>query len=131
MKKGKLFYNIQFKTRQLKCLNEINNIFYINKKSIKTIKFELYDYFDYIVFAHLIMSNGIKRNKGLILCTDKFTINEIILLMNIINIKFNIKSSIHKNKDKYRIYINQVELNKIKYKLYPYFIDIFYYKIHM
>ena len=52
LKKGKLFYGIEFNTRQLKCLNEIYTLFYndLNKKNIKP---ELYNYIDYIAIACL------------------------------------------------------------------------------
>lgn len=50
--------------------------------------------------------------------------------MNILLIKFNIKSTIHTDNYKYRIYINRVELNKIIPLIKPYFVKRFYYKIH-
>lgn len=73
--RGQLFYSISFQTRQLHCLIEIYNIFY-TKNSIKSISQELLDYFDYIVQAHWIMGDGSKNKKGLILCTNRFTLKE-------------------------------------------------------
>ena len=87
LKRGKLFFGIEFQTRQLKCFNEIYNIFYENIK-IKMIKSELYDYLDYIVIAYWIMGDGAKRNKGITLCTDCFSFKEVVILMNILKIKF-------------------------------------------
>lgn len=77
------------------------------------------------------MGKGIKTKKGLILCTDNFTLKETIMLINMLLIKLNIISTIIKYKNNNRIYINGNELNKIKYKLEPYFIDKFKYKIHI
>jgi hypothetical protein len=51
MKRGKLFYALEFNTRQLKCFNEIYTLFYLDSK-IKIIKPELYDYLDYVAIAH-------------------------------------------------------------------------------
>lgn len=60
------------------------------------------------------------------LCTDSFSVKEVILLMNILLIKFNIKSTIHVDNGKARIYINKVELDKFKHLIKPYFVNIFY-----
>ena len=41
------------------------------------------------------MGDGAKMNKSLILCTDSFTLQEVILLMNVLKLKFGINSTIH------------------------------------
>jgi len=128
IKRGKLFYALQIETRQLQCLIEIYNLFY-KFSNIKCIKSELYNYLDYLALAHWIMGDGSKRNKGITLCTDSFTIQEVVLLINILIIKFNIKPTIHKEKKNYRIYINNSDLNKILPFIKPYFINSFLYKI--
>lgn len=129
LKKGKIFYSIVFSTRKLKCLEIIDKLFYTTKNNKKIINFELFYHMDYIVLAHWIMGNGSKRNNGFTLCTDRFTLKEVILLKDILYFKLNIFCTIHKNKDKYHLYINKIELKKFKYKLKPYMIDIFLYKI--
>ena len=52
--RGKIFYSLTLQTRQLDCLNEIFNLFYILKKRelTKTVKPEVYFYINYIVLAH-------------------------------------------------------------------------------
>lgn len=134
--RGKLFYDLQFETRQLDCLNEIYNLFYKsqpslgkNIKNIKCVKPELFEYLDYIALAHWIQGDGAKKNKGITLCTDNFTIQEVVLLMNILLIKFDIKSTIHKEKNYYRIYINNSELSKIIPYIKPYFTTSSLYKL--
>jgi len=129
IKRGKLFYSLEFQTRQLKSLNEIYNLFYIDNTKIKSINPELFHYIDHIAIAHWIQGDGAKRNKGIILCTDCFSITEVVLLMNILLIKFNIKSTIHFDNSKPRIFINKVELDKIKPQIKPYFVKRFLYKI--
>lgn len=101
LKRGKLFWSITLQTRQLDCLIEIFELFYkkINGKFIKTVKPELFFYMDYIVLANWIMGDGSKRNKGLILCTDNFTLQEVVLLVNILIIKFEINPTIQKEKN--------------------------------
>ena len=84
------------------------------------------------------------KGGNLILCTDSFSIKEIVILMNILKIKFDIDSSLLKrynispidrktilnNNEKIsRIYINKKNYNKIKINIKPYFTEDFLYKL--
>jgi len=130
--RGKIFYSVYIQTRQLRCLNEIYDLFYssINGQINKTIKQDLFFYMDYLVLAHWIMGDGSKKAKGLILCTDNLNLQEIVLLVNILIIKFDINPTIQKEKNKFRIYLNEQSLIKIKPFILPYFVDHFLYKIN-
>lgn len=153
--RGKLFFNASFQTRQLECFMELYNLFYIivKGKQIKIIKPDLFFYMDYIVLAHWIMGDGSKCHNGLDLNTQGFTLNEVILLANILRIKFDIQPTLQKSKPdssiynkvkllksispdigqteklNYKLYINKKDLNKIKPFIEPYFLDHFLYKI--
>jgi hypothetical protein len=127
--RGKVFYSVFIQTRQLPCLNEIHQLFYSSNNK-KIVKKELFFYMDYLVLAHWIMGDGSKRAKGLVLCTDNFTLEDIILLVNILIIKFEIEPTIQREKNKFRIYLNQKSLIKIKPFILPYFVDSFKYKIN-
>ena len=116
---------------------EIYNLFYQsqqsfgkNTKNIKCVKLELFEYLDYIALAHIMMGDGAIKNKGITLCTDNFTLQEVVMLINIFIIKFNISPTIHKEKGKFRIYINNKDLIKIKPFIKPYFVSHFLYKIN-
>ena len=130
--RGKIFHSVFLQTRRLTCLNEIFNLFYlsINHQVIKTVKKELFFFMDYLVLAHWIMGDGSKRSKGLILCTDNFSLQEVVLLVNILILKFDINPTIQKEKNYFRIYINEKSLMKIKSFIKPYFVDHFLYKIN-
>lgn len=148
--RGKTFYSWSFQTRQLPCFTEIFNLFYtqgLKGNMIKTIKPELFFYLDYIALAHWIQGDGSSRNKGVSLITHGFTLKEVILLFNILIIKFDIQPTIYSYetrwdpkvykgpkpevaKTEYQIHINERDLNKIKHKLLPYFSDHFLYKIN-
>jgi hypothetical protein len=130
IKRGKLFYSLEFNTRQLRCITEIYTLFYSESRA-KVIKPELYDYLDYLAIAHWIMGDGAKKNKGLTLCTDSFSYKEVVLLMNILKIKYDINTTIQKEKNKPRIYINNKELLKILPYIKHYFTPNFLYKIHL
>jgi len=128
IKRGKKFYALTLQTRQLNCFNEIFKLLY-RGNNIKTITPDLYDYFNLIVFAHWIMGDGAKKNKGITLCTDSFSFKEVIILMNILKIKYDINTSIHLEKNKPRIYINRLELNKVLAEMKPFFTESMLYKI--
>lgn len=91
-RKGNIFYGLGFGTRSLPCFNEIYNLFY--KDKVKRIPDNIYDLLTPIAIAHWIMGDGAKLNKGLILCTDSFTVQELITLMNVLKIKYDINSTI-------------------------------------
>ena len=130
--RSKVFYSVTFQTRQLACLLEIFDLFYtvVNGKRKKVIKKELLSYMDYIVLAHWIMGDGSRRNKGVTFCTDGFPLQEVVLLINILILKFDIKPVIHKEKGYYRIAINKYDLDKLRPHLTPHFVDHFLYKIN-
>lgn len=149
--RGKTFYSLSFQTRQLPCLMDIHNLFFVSAivkgKRIKTIKPELFFYLDYIALAHWIQGDGSRLNKGVTLITHGFSLKEVILLMNILIIKFDIQPTIYsyehtwdsliykgpkaeQAKMGHQIQINHKDLNKIKPKLLPYFSDHFLYKIN-
>jgi len=154
--RGKTFHSWSFQTRQLPCLIEINDLFYDalratgkneKGKRLKIIKPDLFFYMDYISLAHWIQGDGSCRNKGVTLITHGFSLKEVILLFNILIIKFDIQPTIYSNehlwdckiykgakpklaKVGHQIQINEKDLNKIKPKLLPYFSDHFWYKIN-
>ena len=127
---------------------EIFNLLYVKDKiNIKTIKPDLFFYLDYIALAHWIQGDGSSRNKGVSLITHGFTLKEVILLFNILIIKFDIQPTIYsyenrwdpkiyrgpkpeQGKIEHQIHINSKDLNKIKHKLLPYFSYHFLYKIN-
>jgi hypothetical protein len=129
-KRGKLFFCLEFQTRMFKSLNELYKLYYIENTKIKIITPDLFHYIDYVSIAHWIQGEGAKRNKGIILGTDCFTIKEVVLIMNILLIKFNISSTILYINNRPKIYLKNKELNKIKSEIKPFFVQTFLYKIH-
>jgi hypothetical protein len=75
------------------------------------------------------MDDGYKSGKGLYICTESFSLNEIKILINILINKFNLKCSYHKVTNGYRIYIFSCSKAKLIELVKPYFIEQFYYKL--
>ena len=140
--RGRFFYCLTIRTRQLACLNSIYTLFYNVESGKRQLNLDIYDNFNYIVLAHWIMGDGSNIRGGMILCTDSYSFEEVIFLMNILKIKYNIDSTItyhtayspldllKSNKKIYpRIYINKINFDKVRTFIEPYFVESFLYKI--
>ena len=83
------------------------------------------------------MDDGQQVKKGgITLCTDSFTLKEVLVLKDALEIKFNLKVSIHLKKGKKgtiynRLYINKESFDKIKPFLKCYILDLFLYKLNL
>ncbi|ODQ76911.1 hypothetical protein BABINDRAFT_42624 [Babjeviella inositovora NRRL Y-12698] len=111
--KGKKFYGLNIYTRALPCFSIIRQKFYVGR--VKTIPNDIYDHINYASIAHIIIGDGAYTNKGITLNLQCFTVPELILLMNVFYIKFDIKCSLHKSRDAHVIYI---KVDSVR-KLYP------------
>lgn len=126
--KGKKFYSIELMTRALPCITLLRNKFYNGR--IKIIPYDIYDYINYESLAHMIMCDGsLIKNGGIVLNLQNFTCKELILLMNVFTIKFNIECRLHKSRNKYVIYITKDSVKRIFNKIRPYIVDSMSYKI--
>lgn len=116
--------------------NKLNSSYKYNK----ILPNNIYDLLTPISIAHWLMGDGYYDNgdKTIIFCTDNFTKDEVLLLINILNNKFNIKSTLVKRnyKDKYnneinhyRLRISRLNLNKFINLIKPYMIPEMYYKL--
>ena len=77
------------------------------------------------------MGDGGFKSQGVYLCTDSYSIQDVILLMNVLIIRYNLKCTLHKSSNKigYRIYISRKSLNELKKIVKPYFIPSMLYKL--
>ena len=68
-------------------------------------------------------------SKGLYLCTDSFTLDDVNRLSQYLSNKYDIKSSIHKSGTKYRIYILVKSVEKVKFLILPFMHKTMTYKL--
>lgn len=113
----------------------------LNKnKYIKILPNNIYDLLTPRGIAHWFMGDGYyhTHKDTIVFCTDSFSLNEVETLINILNNKFNIKSSPHRRKYydpnmneiiHYRICISWKDLNKFINLVKPYMIPEMYYKL--
>lgn len=106
-----------FTTRSLPCITELYNMFYVNNKKI--IPLNLYDLLTWEALAHWIMGDG-TYNSGVRIQTDYFTIKEVVFIINILIIKFNLDCSLHYQRNNYIIYIKSKSIKNNLHNLLPY-----------
>ena len=112
------FESLRFNTRTLLCLTELYKLFYVissfNPTGMKGVPTNIFHLLTPIALAHWIMGAGLRRGNGLILCTDDFSIQDVVLLINILIIRYNLKCTIHKYRPgKYRIYISSKSMTNL------------------
>ena len=114
-----------FTTRSLPCILELYNLFYPQGKKI--IPLQLFNFLNWQVLAHWICGDG-TRDGGIKLQTQSFTLEENILLINMLIIKFGLDCTLHKQRNHHIIYIRKKSLKKNLHNLLPYIPDKMKYK---
>ena len=89
---GKEWYSLQFFTRSLPCFTLLHTLFYNN--GIKVIPEIIFDLLTPLALAHWICCDGSKQGTGLLLCTNAFTIPEVVQLINILIVKYLLESTL-------------------------------------
>ena len=132
--RGKTFFSLIFKTRSLPCFTDYYNRFYLN--SVKLVPLDLFHDINEISLSMWIEGDGYHKSVGrLQLCTYSYTLKkEVVLLMNVLLIKYDIKSTIiqrNKTKAQYRISISKSSMDIIRSLVKPYISKSLLYKIHL
>lgn len=122
-------YNaISFTTMQLPCFNEYREMFY--KLNVKVVPENIYKLLTPRGLAFWIMDDGSKQGSGLHLSVYGFSDTDVNKLMFTLQDKFNLKCSIHYNRDKKPIiYIFKESMDTLITLTKPYFIKEMLYKL--
>jgi len=115
--KGVLHYAAPFGARALSCFIELYDQFIIN--GIKSVPVNIYDLLTPIALAHWICGDGFSRNGGVAFATDSFSVMEVIQLINVLIIRYNLDCSLYFHQGKPRIIINRKSLNDSQPKVVP------------
>jgi len=127
---GIISYSIEFFTRSLPCFTEFHSWFY--PQGTKIIPDNIYALLTPVALAHWIEGDGYARPHGLILCTDSYSIENVVRLMNVLIIKFRVKCTIRVHrKDQYRIYIREESMPLIRHIVKPHFSPSMLYKFKL
>lgn len=126
--KGKKYGQLILETRSYPVLNKLYDLFIVD--GVKTIKIELFDLLSPRALAYWIMSDGVSNQYGLTICTDSYTIKEVVILINILKIRYDLNCSIHYPNNKPRLYIKADSMNKLRLLVKPYVIPFSQYKLY-
>jgi len=117
-----------FRTRGLPCFFELRSLFYINK--VKIVPSDIYNLLTPVALAHLIMGDGSAKQHGLILCTDSFELVDVVRLMNVLMIRYNVDCTLRfHTQTQPRIYIRQRSMPIIRELVKSYMDKSMLYKI--
>jgi hypothetical protein len=121
----KAHYALSFTTRSLNCITELYELFYLEGKKI--VPKNLYELLTWEALAHLICGDG-TYSSGITLQTQCFTIEELVLIINVLIIKFGLECSIHKQANYSVIYIKSKSIKKNLHYMLPYIHPTMLYK---
>lgn len=125
---NKTYSAISFTTMQLPCFNIFRQMFYVS--NTKIVPDNIYELLTPKGLAFWIMDDGSKHGSGLHISVYAFTDKDVDKLMFTLQDKFNLKCSIHYNKDnKPRIYIFKESMDNLIALVEPYFIKEMLYKL--
>jgi len=86
--------------------------------------------------AHIIMGDGSAQRHGLIICTNSYTLPDVIRLMNVLIIRYRLKCKIRikirdnkKIQNEHTIYIQQSSMPLLRSIVTPYFHPSMLYKL--
>jgi len=115
-------------TRSLPCFSELQSLFYLNK--VKVIPNNIYELLTPVALAHWIMGDGSRdKSFGLVLCTDSFSIEDVVRLMNVLIVRYGIDCTIRYNGNYNRIYIRNKSMPLLRTIVSPYMHSSMLYKI--
>lgn len=121
---------IRFNTLTFSSFNWIHEVFY--KEKVKVVPLCIEQYLTAQSLAHWFMDDGYRsKSRGVFIATNSFTYSETLYLAEILERKFNLKTSLHKTGSdvRYVIYIKKGSLPILKDLIKPYMIPSMFYKL--
>jgi hypothetical protein len=123
-----MHYGLAFRTRSLPCFNGFYSLFY--KDKVKIIPEGIYNLLTAVALAHLIMGDGSSREFGLEICTDCYSVIDVVRLMNVLIVRYNLDCTLHYHRpNQPRIYIRQRSMPTLRELVRPHMEKSMLYKI--
>ena len=128
----KTHWTFEFVTRTLPCFNDLYTL--LHRSGVKVIPHNIYEILTPIALAHMIMADGSVQRHGLIICTNSYSVQDVVRLINVLIIQYRLKCSLRlkkrqNNKIEYLIYIRQSSMSLLRTIVTPYFHSSMLYKI--
>jgi hypothetical protein len=71
------------------CITQLHYLFYPN--GVQIISNNIYELLTPVALAHMIMGDGTAIPHGLIICTNSYSVQDVVLLMNILMIRYRLE----------------------------------------
>jgi len=98
---GKETIGLQFFTRSIPCMTELHSLFYPN--GVKIIPYNIYNMLTPVAIAHMIMGDGTAREYGLEICTNSYSLEDVVRLINVLMIRYRLECTIRLKKQNNKI----------------------------
>lgn len=125
-----VYTSISFVTMRLPCFNKYHNLYYSLESKI--VPYNIMELLTPVGLAYWIMDDGSKQNNGLHLNVYAFDSESVNRLMEVLNLKFDLKCIVHKHKSHgmtSRIYIPESSMNNLRTLVMPYILPSIMYKL--
>jgi len=128
---GKLFYSLRLQTRSLPSFSKLSHLFI--RDGVKIVPDDIYNLLNPVALAHWIQGDGAcHKDAGLNLCTDNFSIPDVVRLMNVLMVRYRLDCSMHKHRTgQYRIYIKKHSMGELRTVVKQHMVPSMLYKIHL
>ena len=112
------------------CITELYYLFYPNK--VKVIPENIYNMLTPVGLAHVIMGDGKALRHGIVLCTDSYSLEDVVILMNVLLIKFRLDCTLrYHTQTQPRIYIKESSMPLLREIVMPHMCSSMLYKIKL
>lgn len=129
-KKNVIYYSLKFHTWTFSSFNWIHDLFYVKGK--KSIPNNIEYYLTPLALAIWIMDDGSKDKNGILLHTNAFKYEEVILLNNVLVKKYFFKTSIRKkDENQWIIYIHKESMENLNKIILPFMCTPMLKKLHI
>lgn len=77
------------------------------------------------------MDDGYKSVNGFYFCTESYTLEENLLLADLLRNKLRLVCSVHTHTNGHRLYIHSTSRDRFIEIIKPYLLSLFYYKLYL
>lgn len=122
-------YALHILTRSLPCFTELYATYYSN--GIKRIPADIFNLLTPVALAHWICGDGAKNRHGLTISTESYSVNDAVLLLNVLIVKYGLDCSIRKHYIGYNIYIKEKSMSLLRTIVQPHMHSSMLYRLRI
>jgi len=125
---GKIHFSMRFFTRQYPCLSALWALWVTDGVSV--IPSDIFNLLTPTAVGRWFMCDGNRGSGGgLYLCTDDYTVIDVVRLINVLLVRYNIPSDLRFINGKPRIYIKKKDVIRVRLIVEPFIIPSMKYKL--